>query len=72
MAPKRFWMIKGAGPTKFCHFSQAEAEAEANRLARSNPGVLFFVLEAVSAHVKVDVSRIDLRVSDENEEMIPF
>ena len=56
----KFWMVKGAGPTTVHHATKELAEAEAKRLARSAPGQVFVVLEAVSAHVKVDVESWDL------------
>lgn len=56
----KFWMVKGAGPSTVHHASKEVAEAEAKRLARSAPGQVFVVLEAVSAHVKVDVESWDL------------
>lgn len=60
-------MVKGRGPTSMVHTSLHSAEEEADRLARVNPGEAFIVLEAVSAHVKTDVERIDLRrIEDES------
>lgn len=47
----KFWMVYGDGkgaPT-YRHSSQLAAKEEAKRIAHSNPGVAFFVLEAVSA-----------------------
>ena len=58
--PHRFWMVKGAGPTNYRHDTRAEAEAEAERLARCSPGECFYVLEAVTAHIRRDVERIKL------------
>lgn len=73
MTPCRFWMVKGEGPARFCHASLAEAETEANRLARANPGHAFVVLEAVSVHRKLDVERIDLRSrAIDDDEDLPF
>lgn len=68
--PERFWMVKGAGPASACHGSRAGAEREAERLARQNPGTLFYVLEAVACHRRVDVERIALDGRDDPE--IPF
>lgn len=51
-----FWMVwceNGGRPT-FKHWERANAEREAERLARENEGHLFYVLEAVAAkRVKV-------------------
>lgn len=69
--PARFWMVKGAGPTSCCHDTLDSAEREAARLARAFPGARFFVLEAVACHRKVDVERIDLRATDDDQEL-PF
>lgn len=52
---ERFWMVKGAGPTQCIHATAAEATKEAKRLALLNPGEPFYVLEAISVHVKHDV-----------------
>lgn len=68
--PKMFWMVRGPdGPPRVMHMHPDAAEAEAERLARVNPGKTFYVLEAIAAHRRVDVERIDLRdLSDE----VPF
>lgn len=60
----QFWMVHGTGPCNFRHTTRQAAEREADRLARANPGTMFFVTEAISAHVKHDVERIDLRRGD--------
>lgn len=55
---KFFWMVYGEGqraPT-FKHDSPQEARREAERLARTNPGIKFFVLAAVGVAHKFDVS----------------
>lgn len=61
--PKRFWMVHGdgTGPTNYRHEAYQLARDEAKRLARRCPDTVFYVLEAVSAHIKVDVQemRID-------------
>lgn len=73
MQPRKFWMVKGAGPTTCIHFEREDADREADRLSRLHPGVNFYILEAVACHRKVDVERIDLseRIDAENDE-IPF
>jgi hypothetical protein len=46
--PKKFWMITGDGNApKVRHFNRQDAVNEASRLAKSNPGKEFFVMEAV-------------------------
>lgn len=47
---KQIWMVKGLGPSHYVHRTRAEADAEAVRLARENPGTPFYVLEAVMAY----------------------
>lgn len=59
--PTRFWLVKGSGPANYQHDSLAEAEAEAARLARDNPGYTFYVMEAIACHRSVAIERIDLR-----------
>ena len=69
--PRQFWMVSGDGPSSVRHPTQLDAEIEADRLARANPGKVFFVMEAIAVHRKVDVERRDLRVDPHTEE-IPF
>jgi hypothetical protein len=46
--PKKFWMITGSGNMpKIRHQSMQDAQDEAKRLARANPGIEFYLLEAV-------------------------
>lgn len=72
-APRRFWMVKGQGPANFPHDSRASAEREAERLARCNPGECFYVLEAVTAHIRHDVHRIVLTDADAiPDDELPF
>lgn len=52
-----FFMVYGDGrgaPT-MKHASKAEAQREAERLARNYPGIKFFVLCAISVSSRVDV-----------------
>jgi hypothetical protein len=45
---KKFWMITGDGNSpKVRHANRQDAVREAERLAKANPGIQFFVLEAV-------------------------
>lgn len=52
-----FWMVYGVDQRApvVRHSSEPVAVAEAQRLARINPGIEFFVLESVARAVKVDV-----------------
>jgi hypothetical protein len=53
----KFWMVwreHGGGPT-MPHTCRKDAEREAERLARKNPGENFIVLEAVAACSKNDI-----------------
>lgn len=52
-----FWVIwrDGGGPPTVKHFSRGQAEVEAERLARENPGSRFILLEAKGACIKTDV-----------------
>lgn len=72
--PAKFWMVKGDGPASATHGSREAAEREADRLARLSPGTLFFVLEAVACHRRVDVERISLdgRNDPRKDHLIPF
>lgn len=46
--PSKFWMITGDGNTpKVRHYNRQDAVNEASRLAKSNPGKEFFVMETV-------------------------
>lgn len=63
-------MVHGDGPSSVRQPSRAAAEVEAQRLARQNPGVEFFVLEAIAMHRRVDVERVDLR--EQNDGELPF
>ena len=70
--PETFWMVVGLGqgaPTAR-HDTRLAAETEAKRLARKHEGVVFVVLESVSAVVKREFESITYRrdVGDE----IPF
>jgi hypothetical protein len=45
---RKFWMITGDGNSpRVRHSNRQDAVREAERLAKSNPGTEFFVLEAV-------------------------
>lgn len=70
--PDQFWMVLGVerGAPTVRHPTRPAAEAEANRLARLNPGEFFVVLEAVSAVAKRDLDVITFRASERDP--IPF
>lgn len=59
---RRYWMVHCPeyGPPTVRHPSEAAARDEAKRLARRNPGCVFYVLEAVDAFAKVEVQRVQL------------
>lgn len=64
-----FWMVVGIGqgaPTRR-HDTRLAAETEAKRLARSHQGIVFVVLESVSAVVKREFDSVTYRrdVGDE-------
>jgi hypothetical protein len=44
---KKFWMVKGNGPTGFKHSTKEAAIKEAERLAKVHPGKEFYVLETI-------------------------
>ena len=71
-----FWMVYGEAqqPPAVKHETRVIAETEAKRLARFNPGIRFFVLEAVSIAEKIDVrfTRIARRDVDVDDDEIPF
>jgi hypothetical protein len=70
----QFWMVYGVGcgrPT-YQHTSRDSAETEAKRLARSNPGTTFCVLEAVTAIRKHEFDVITLRAAEDYDDGIPF
>ena len=73
---KRFWMVwnpRGSAPV--CRHSVIEsATAEAERLARLNHGVPFFVLEAIEMRMVDDMRRVKLSGDGMSEDdcEIPF
>lgn len=65
-----FWVVwnpSGRAPT-YRHPSEERATAEAERLARTNPGETFVVLASVCARRTDDMLRIDMRFDSD----IPF
>jgi hypothetical protein len=65
-----FWLVwnEQGYPPRFRHDTKHAALTEAERLARANPGSVFFVLEAIEARTVDDMRRIKLEVDDD----IPF
>lgn len=48
----KFWMVYGIGQRepRYQHWTKVDAQKEASRLARNNPGTTFVVLAAVDAY----------------------
>lgn len=55
MRRRKFWMVLGGGNPTFRHLTKQSAQREAERLALSNPGQAFTVLESVATVVKAEV-----------------
>lgn len=74
----KFWMVwcpHRSGPT-YQHPSKAAARKEAERLARSSPGLVFIVLAAVDARVcsvsEPHVVKLTAPVAADPDDGIPF
>ena len=67
MAAERFWLVwrPGGNPSKR-HEAESLARREAERLARENPGVEFFVVEAKS------LSKVTSSITTDLAAPIPF
>lgn len=51
--PKKFWMITGDGNApKVRHYNRQDAANEASRLAKTNPGKEFFVMETTEMFIQ--------------------
>lgn len=75
MKQQQFWMIwcPARNPPSFMHDTEAAAETEAERLARLNPGDLFFILEAVQMYQVDSLKRSSLRPEKpEASDDLPF
>jgi hypothetical protein len=57
---KKFWMVKGNGPTNFKHRSKEAAVKEAERLANVHQGKEFYVLEAICIKKASKMVTLDL------------
>ena len=63
---KPFWLVwnpQGYNPQRK-HKTLDDATREAERLARTNPGKYFIVMQSVGAMVVDNIQRIDLRPDD--------
>ena len=60
----RFWMVYGHGQRRpvVRHKTEASALSEAEKLAKANPGVRFYVLQPIIMSVKIEVETTDLRL----------
>lgn len=72
-APSTFWVVWNPfrGPPTMKHESRDRAQAEAERLARENPGENFYVLAALSVSRKSDVETTHFDVMELIDE-VPF
>lgn len=70
MTDEMFWVVMNPedNAPKFMHRSESSATTEAERLARKNPGQVFYVMESICGRVVDDMQRIQLRQIDD----IPF
>lgn len=68
---ERRWMVKDlaydGGPSTKLHYTREQADAEARRLARMNPGRTFGVFKGVSAYRAAvgDVAEIEVKTQKE-------
>lgn len=62
-----FWCVwnPNRGVPTMKHGTEAEANAEAQRLASSQPGARFYVMRAARYFTRIDVARVELRESEE-------
>lgn len=60
----KFWMVLGRDVPKYRHATVAAAKIEAERLAKTNPGCEFTVLEAVATCSVHSVNWDQLRDAD--------
>lgn len=63
------WSPQGTTPPSCRHLSQASADTEAKRLAKTNPGKQFYVLLALTVSEKPEVVTREL---DTASALIPF
>lgn len=67
----KFWMVLGSGTPTYRHSSAMVAKAEAERLARINPGQSFTVLESLATVCKTDITW-QPHGTDDTPTAIPF
>jgi hypothetical protein len=65
---RKFWMVLGNGMPVQRHYIEQVAKSEAERLARTNRGQEFVVLEAIRVCKATDVVWDEYEVGDE----LPF
>jgi hypothetical protein len=69
---RTFWMVLGNVAPTFRHNTELQARAEAARLARTNPGQAFTVLESIATVVKSDMSWSLHHPDAQDDLTIPF
>jgi hypothetical protein len=62
VSEESFYMVYNpqGGPPRVCHAHDYQANSEAERLARENPGQRFYVLRALRYVERNDVRRVEL------------
>jgi hypothetical protein len=71
MTGTSFWLVwnESGYPPRYRHDTEDGAVREAERLARTNPGQSFYVLEAVAIRIVDSMQRINLRGGSDD---VPF
>jgi len=72
MARDKFWMVLGNGTPTYRHPAKSTAVAEAERLARMNPGTEFVVLESLAVCKKTEVLWEATSVDNSESDHVPF
>lgn len=72
MARSKFWMVLGHGEPVYRHSTKSTAAAEAERLARLNPGSEFIVLESVAVCRKTELTWEPMTVESGECDQVPF
>ncbi|MCJ8518983.1 DNA-binding Xre family transcriptional regulator [Pseudorhizobium tarimense] len=70
----KFWMVHGINqrPPAYKHWTFESAEREARRLSVAHPGVVFVVLEAVTAFASETPRTVEISVDVNADDGIPF